>query len=57
MATYLIQNSIWWIETLNLSGIRQDTYPYPDKDFMSNWAKSIMDEYPKFNIVGPLDGF
>ena len=52
MATYLIQNSIWWIETLNLSGIRQDTYTYPDKDFMSNWAKSIMDEYPKFNIVG-----
>ena len=52
MATYLIQNSIWWIETLNLSGIRQDTYPYPDKNFMSNWAKSIMDEYPKFNIVG-----
>jgi len=52
MATYLIQNSIWWIETLNLSGIRQDTYSYPDKNFMSNWAKSIMDEYPKFNIVG-----
>ena len=52
MATYLIQNSIWWIETLNLSGIRQDTYPYPDKNFMSSWAKSIMDEYPKFNIVG-----
>ena len=52
MATYLIQNSIWWIEILNLSGIRQDTYPYPDKNFMSNWAKSIMDEYPKFNIVG-----
>ncbi len=52
MATYLIQNSIWWVETLNLSGIRQDTYPYPDKNFMSNWAKSIMDEYPRFNIVG-----
>jgi len=52
MAKYLIQNSLWWIETLNLSGIRQDTYPYPDKNFMSNWAKSIMNEYPKFNIVG-----
>lgn len=52
MATYLIQNSIWWIETLGLSGIRQDTYPYPDKDFMANWAKAIMMEYPNFNIVG-----
>jgi len=52
MATYLIQNSIWWIETLGLGGIRQDTYPYPDKEFMSAWAGSIMREYPNFSIVG-----
>ena len=52
MANYIIQNSIWWIETLGLSGIRQDTYPYPDKDFMANWAGSIMREYPNFSIVG-----
>lgn len=52
MATYIIQNSIWWIETLGLSGIRQDTYPYPDKEFMSKWAGAIMKEYPNFNIVG-----
>ncbi|WP_452229677.1 glycoside hydrolase family 13 protein [Lacinutrix sp. MEBiC02404] len=52
MANYIIQNSIWWVETLNLSGIRQDTYPYPDKDFMSNWAGAIMSEYPNFSIVG-----
>lgn len=52
MAAYIIQNNIWWIETLKLGGIRQDTYPYPDKNFMSEWAKSIMTEYPDFNIVG-----
>jgi glycosidase len=52
MATYITQNSIWWIETLGLGGIRQDTYPYPDKEFMSNWAGAIMKEYPNFNIVG-----
>ncbi|WP_373073581.1 glycoside hydrolase family 13 protein [Zeaxanthinibacter enoshimensis] len=52
MATYLIQNSLWWIETLGLGGIRQDTYPYPDKEFMSAWAGRIMEEYPDFNIVG-----
>ncbi|WP_445159185.1 glycoside hydrolase family 13 protein [Mesohalobacter salilacus] len=52
LAQYLIQNSIWWIETLQLGGIRQDTYPYPDKHFMSQWAKAIMTEYPNFNIVG-----
>lgn len=52
MAKYLIQNSIWWVETLELGGIRQDTYPYPDKDFMSEWAGAIMKEYPNFRIVG-----
>lgn len=52
MAKYIIQNSIWWIETAQLGGIRQDTYPYPDKDFMSDWAGAIMTEYPNFSIVG-----
>lgn len=52
LAKYLIQNSLWWIETLQLGGIRQDTYPYPDKDFMSDWAGAIMKEYPNFSIVG-----
>ena len=36
LANYLIQNSIWWVVTLDLGGIRQDTYPYPDKEFMAN---------------------
>jgi len=52
MANYIIQNSIWWIETLGLGGIRQDTYPYPDKAFMADWAGAIMTEYPNFSIVG-----
>ncbi len=52
VATYIIQNSIWWVETLDLGGIRQDTYPYPNKEFMSKWAGAIMNEYPNFSIVG-----
>lgn len=52
LATYLIQNSIWWVEYADLAGIRMDTYAYPDKGFMANWSKAIMDEYPNFNIVG-----
>jgi glycosidase len=52
MLTYLIQNSIWWIEYAGLKGIRMDTYPYPDKNSMAIWAQRIMLEYPDFNIVG-----
>ncbi len=52
MADYLIQNTIWWIEYSGLDGIRMDTYPYPDKDFMSRWTREVMAEYPNFNIVG-----
>jgi len=52
MSTYLIQNTLWWIEYAELSGIRVDTYPYSDKDFMSDWTYAVMDEYPNFNIVG-----
>jgi len=50
--TYYIQNSIWWIESSNLDGIRMDTYQYNDRDAMAQWAKSITEECPKFNIVG-----
>ena len=52
LATYLIQNSIWWVEYANLSGIREDTYSYADKAFLSEWARRLMLEYPHFNIVG-----
>lgn len=52
MATYLIQNAIWWIEHADLYGIRMDTYPYPEKGFMTEWSRRVMEEYPNFNIVG-----
>jgi glycosidase len=52
VATYLIQNSIWWVEYAGLGGIRMDTYPYSDTRFLTDWSRSIMEEYPNFNIVG-----
>ncbi|TDO22941.1 glycoside hydrolase family 13 protein [Pedobacter duraquae] len=52
LATYLIQNSIWWIEYARIDGIRQDTYSYMDFDFLARWNKEVYDEYPDFNIVG-----
>ena len=52
VARYLIQSSTWWIEYAGINGIRQDTHPYADFDFMSQWCKEVLDEYPYFNIVG-----
>ena len=40
VAKYLIQNTIWWIEFTGLDGIREDTYPYSDQEYLSEWAKN-----------------
>lgn len=52
VASYLIQNSIWWIEYAGINGIRQDTHPYADFDMMARWCRAVNAEYPDFNIVG-----
>ncbi len=52
LMTYLIQNSIWWIETVGIDGIRMDTYPYADAHAMARWMKELDQEYPNFNTVG-----
>lgn len=52
MSTYIIQNSIWWVEVMNLAGIRQDTYPYPEEDFLTDWSCALIEEYPNLFIVG-----
>ena len=49
---YLIQNSIWWVETVGIDGIRMDTYPYAYADAMARWMKRLNTEYPNFNVVG-----
>ena len=49
---YLIQNSIWWIESAGINGIRMDTYPYANADAMARWMKRLDIEYPNFNTVG-----
>ena len=51
---YLTQNSIWWIEFANLSGLRIDTYPYNYPDAMTTFNQRVMKEYPNLNIVGEV---
>lgn len=52
LATYLIQNTLWWIEYAGLSGLRIDTYPYSDRGFLTEWSRRVMEEYPGINVVG-----
>jgi len=54
LADYLTQNTLWWVETLGLAGIRMDTYPYPDKHYMAEWTRRVTSEYPELNIVGEV---
>ncbi len=54
LANYLIQNTLWWIEFAGIDGIREDTYPYADQEFLSGWAATILSQYPNFNIVGEI---
>ena len=51
---YFKQWAIWWIEWSGLDGFRVDTYPYNEKDPMSEWCAAVMNEYPNFNIVGEV---
>jgi glycosidase len=54
LLTYLIQNTIWWLEYAQLDGLRVDTYPYNDKEAIARWTKAILNEYPNLNIVGEV---
>lgn len=49
---YFKQWAVWWIEWSGLDGLRVDTYPYNEKEPMSEWCKAVMAEYPNLNIVG-----
>ena len=52
LATYLIQNSIWWVETAHIDAFRIDTYSYPDQIFMAKLNKTLKTEYPNLFIFG-----
>ena len=52
LATYQIQNAIWWVEYAGLSGLRVDTWGYSDQAFLQEWTRRVMAEYPNLNIVG-----
>lgn len=52
VATYLIQNTVWWVEYAAIDAYRLDTYAYSDLQFLEQWGKYILDEYPNIGIFG-----
>ena len=53
-ARYLIQNTLWWIGTTGLDGIREDTWQYVPNSFWREWMAAIKREYPNFRVVGEV---
>jgi len=52
VATYIIQNFLWWLEYTGLDSYRIDTYPYSDPQFLMAWNKALLDEYPQLGMFG-----
>ncbi|MEK7781595.1 MAG: alpha-amylase family glycosyl hydrolase [Verrucomicrobiota bacterium] len=53
-ATYLIQNSLWWIGMTGLDVVRQDTLPYVPRSYWAKWTAALKKEYPHLTILGEL---
>jgi glycosidase len=54
VARYLTQNTLWWIGTTGLDGIRMDTWQYVPNDFWRDWNKALKREFPGFSVVGEV---
>src|ERR1700682_692640 len=54
VAQYLLQNSIWWVETSGLDGYRLDTFPYIPRKFWANWHTQIRQIYPYLTTIGEV---
>ncbi len=52
LATYLIQNDIWWVEYANIDAYRIDTWFFPNQNFLSKWVNSMKSEYPNLTLFG-----
>ncbi len=54
VSRYLIQNTLWWIGTTGLDGIRMDTWQYVPNDFWRDWTAAVKREFPDFRVVGEV---
>jgi neopullulanase len=54
VSRYLIQNTLWWIGTTGLDGIRMDTWQYVPNSFWRDWTRAVKREFPNFKVVGEV---
>ncbi|HEU4876061.1 MAG TPA: alpha-amylase family glycosyl hydrolase [Pyrinomonadaceae bacterium] len=54
VSRYLIQNTLWWIGTTGLDGIRMDTWQYVPNSFWREWNRALKREFPNFRVVGEV---
>jgi len=54
VAKYLLQNSIWWIESAGLDGLRVDTFPYVSRSFWQQWHAGLRKIYPNLTTIGEV---
>ncbi len=52
VARYLIQNTLWWIASSGIDGIREDTLIYVPRRFWRDWMAAIKRDFPHFRVVG-----
>lgn len=53
-ATYLIQNSLWWIGMTGLDAVRQDTLPYVPRSYWAKWTAALKRQHPKLTVLGEM---
>jgi glycosidase len=53
-ASYLLQNSLWWISQTGLDAVRQDTLPYVPRTYWSRWTAALKREHPRLTILGEM---
>lgn len=51
---YLRDNTIWWMETAGLDGIRLDTFPYSSRKFWLQWHGDLRKVYPTLWTLGEV---
>jgi len=51
---YLIQNSLWWVGSTGIDGIRLDTLPYVPRTFWREWRAAMKAQYPGLTVVGEM---